>query len=576
MSADPSLPPLKMDEPATEQVSSETLSQLRGSELLLDVIANNVAELIAVVDSNGRRIWNNAAYAERLGYQPEVLKGSDSMVEIHPDDVKVVRDTFAASMQGGIGRRIEYRMRHKDGSWIFLESEGRVARNWNGHDRCLVVVARDITAQKQEERKKEERSKLRMKRAVALAAFTTSEDLQGGELEKCFAKVVETAVELSGFERVSVWTMDGQGTVLNCRKRSSVDPVHLPAFTDSKHAAFFNLLRNQTLIAARTLARDNRLHEIAPVFTAQDATSLLIVPLRRGSAVLGALICERSGPPRGWDFDEASFATSLAHRLVLAIDARERIDAYNRLQESQEQLSEELREASAYVQSLLPAQLQGEVETDWRFIPSEVLGGDAFGYHWIDPDHLLIYLLDVVGHGVRAAVVSLTVMDQLRTGSFTGSLLDPKQVLTDLNAIFQMDEHDGMYFTLWYGIYHKSQRLMRYASAGHPPALLFPMGVTEPLQLHTPGLMIGALPGVQYEAGSCYIEPGSRLYVFSDGVYEIQMESGASATLRDLIGTLSTLPSDDLDSVISSARAVQGSEKTSFADDFSIVKLIFR
>ena len=77
MSADPTLPPLSVDEPATEQVSSKTLSQLRSSELLLDVIANNVAELIAVVDSDGRRIWNNAAYAERLGYQPEVLKGSD-------------------------------------------------------------------------------------------------------------------------------------------------------------------------------------------------------------------------------------------------------------------------------------------------------------------------------------------------------------------------------------------------------------------------------------------------------------------------------------------------------------------
>ena len=312
-------------------------------------------------------------------------------------------------MQGGQGRRIEYRMRHKDGSWIFLESEGRVARNWNGHDRCLVVVSRDITAQKQEEREKEERSKLQMKRAVALAAFTTSEDLQGGELDKCFAQVAETAVELSGFERVSVWTMDGQGKVLNCRKHSSVDPVHLPAFTDSKHAAFFNLLGNQTLIASRTLAKDNRLHEIAPVFTAQDATSLLIVPLRRGSAVLGALICWHRLAVAGTSMKPASplhLHTGSCSPLMRARELMHTIACKRAKSSSPRNCAKPPR-----MQSRHPAQLKGEVETDSRFIPSEVLGGDAFGYYWIDPDHLVIYLLDVVGHGVRAAVVSLTVMD---------------------------------------------------------------------------------------------------------------------------------------------------------------------
>lgn len=576
MNAGTSLP-LTMGEPATEGDGSKTLQQLQSSEALLQVIANNVAELIAVVNSDGRRIWNNAAYAERLGYQPDELKGSDSMEEIHPDDLNLVRETFEISMREGVGRRIEYRMRRKDGGWIFLESEGRVAHNWNGHERCLVLVARDITARRQKEREKQQRAQLHISRAEALGTFTTSEDLQRGDLEKCFATAVEIGVELSGFERVGVWTMDETETRLELRKRSGAGPTDLAAFNRLGNAGFFGLLKREILIAASTLAEDDRLREIAPFFLAEGTTGLLIVPLRRGTAVLGALICERTGKLHGWHFDEASFAKSLAHGLVLAIDSKERLDAYNRLDESQKQLSNELRKASAYVESRLPARLEGEVDTDWRFLPSEVLGGDAFGYYWLDPDHLAIYLLDVVDHGVRAALVSVAIMNELRGGFMNDTdLLDPRQVLMALNKTFQMDEQDGMYFTLWYGIYDKPRRQLRYASAGHPPALLFPKNSADPLLLHTPGLMIGAIPGAEYEAGFCHVEPGSRLYVFSDGVYEVEKESGGTGTLRDMIESFAAFPDDNLDHLVASARAMQGPKQSSFTDDFSVVKLVFR
>ena len=253
-----------VDESATQPISSATLSQLRGSELLLEVIAQNVAELIAVVDSRGRRIWNNAAYAESLGYSPAELKGSDSMVEIHPDDLGLVRATFYESMREGHGHRIEYRMRRKDGGWIVLESEGRVARNWNGHDRCLVVVSRDITAKKQEEEAKQERMGLQIKRAMALAEFASSQDLQEGELSNCFAKVGKTAVELSRFARVSVWTMDQCGAALSCHRPSSADamPLGSPTFTILEQPVFFSLLRNENVIAGQSLGKDVRLAEI--------------------------------------------------------------------------------------------------------------------------------------------------------------------------------------------------------------------------------------------------------------------------------------------------------------------------
>ena len=78
---------------------------------------------------------------------------------------------------------------------------------------------------------------------------------------------------------------------------------------------------------------------------------------------------------------------------------------YRALEESQARLRAELAEAAAYVRSLLPTPLRGEVRADWEYIPSTSLGGDALGYHTLDADQLAIYLLDVCGHGVGAALL---------------------------------------------------------------------------------------------------------------------------------------------------------------------------
>ena len=91
-----------------------------------------------------------------------------------------------------------------------------------------------------------------------------------------------------------------------------------------------------------------------------------------------------------------------------------------------------------YVRSILPQSLtEGGIRTDWRYIPSTSLGGDAFGYHMVDKDHFAIYLIDVSGHGVGAALLSFSVMNVLRSQSLSGTdFKDPEQVLASLNIAF--------------------------------------------------------------------------------------------------------------------------------------------
>ena len=140
-----------------------------------------------------------------------------------------------------------------------------------------------------------------------------------------------------------------------------------------------------------------------------------------------------------------------------------------------------MKQAAHYVQSLLPDKLKkGDVITDWRFIPSAELGGDSFGYHWLDDDHFAFYLLDVSGHGVGSALLSVSAMNALRSQALPQTdFRVPGQVLAALNNAFQMEQQNGLFFTIWYGVYNKpstAYRLLRWGpssgsahSAVHPP-----------------------------------------------------------------------------------------------------------
>ena len=152
----------------------------------------------------------------------------------------------------------------------------------------------------------------------------------------------------------------------------------------------------------------------------------------------------------------------------------QRNEAYRKLAESQKQLADEVAQAAKYVCSLLPEPIgSGPVRVDWRFVPSTQLGGDSFGYHWLDDDHFAVYLLDVSGHGVGASLLSVSALNVLRSQSLPNTdFHNPAQVLDRLSETFVMEQHDNRYFTIWYGVFSKKTRELTYAGGGHPPALL--------------------------------------------------------------------------------------------------------
>lgn len=258
----------------------------------------------------------------------------------------------------------------------------------------------------------------------------------------------------------------------------------------------------------------------------------------------------------------------------------ERDAAYHMLQENQEILKHELAEAAAYVRSLLPDPITGPVNATSRFVPSTTLGGDAFGYHWIDDEHFAFYLLDVCGHGVGAALLSISVMNVLRSQSLPNTdFIDPSNVLSSLNESFQMEKQNNMFFTIWYGVYNKKSRVITYSSGGHPPVIFFDgksSEKTKPHELQTAGLVIGGMPDIKFEKKTQEVKGEGYLYLYSDGVYEITKPDGNVLTLDEFIQVLSlpTPPGEDpLDRIQEYTQKLNG--PGAYADDYSIVELVF-
>jgi sigma-B regulation protein RsbU (phosphoserine phosphatase) len=264
------------------------------------------------------------------------------------------------------------------------------------------------------------------------------------------------------------------------------------------------------------------------------------------------------------------------------INLLQRNEAYKALQASRNLLAKDVAQAAKYVYSLLPDKLKkGDIRTDWRFIPSAELGGDSFGYDWVDEDHFAFYLLDVSGHGVGAALLSVSALNSLRSQSLPQTdFREPGQVLTALNKAFPMEQQNGLFFTIWYGIYHRPTRRLDYAGGGHPPALLLTGPDRESARqivLESQGPMVGAVGELEFTSSTVQVGPFGLLSLYSDGAFEIERPDGTAWPFGEFLEFMEKVPrtpeQTGMDGLIRFAREFKGVEE--FVDDLSMVEFLF-
>lgn len=282
-----------------------------------------------------------------------------------------------------------------------------------------------------------------------------------------------------------------------------------------------------------------------------------------------------------------AFAIHISYKMAINSDkklfeAHQRTsDALEEHDKVLEQLNRELFEAADYVKKILPQPITvGDIRTKWRYIPSTSLGGDAFGYHKLDDDHFAVYLIDVSGHGVGAALLSVSVINMLRSQSLPSTdFKDPEQVLRSLNIAFPSDANKDMFFTIWYGVYNRNTREMTYSSAGHPPAILCDSASSPDCKidlLKTPNTVVGALGEYTYTKSKCTVEEGDLLYIFSDGVYEVEKADGSMWCFREFTEYVKKLESESksvLDRLYEHVKQIRKSDHLD--DDFTILEVAF-
>jgi sigma-B regulation protein RsbU (phosphoserine phosphatase) len=257
------------------------------------------------------------------------------------------------------------------------------------------------------------------------------------------------------------------------------------------------------------------------------------------------------------------------------------------LESANERMKKDLVAAARVQQALLPhaPPTQHGLEFAWRCIPCDELAGDSLSVFRIDDRNIGMYVVDVSGHGVPSALLSVAVTRSLsvttdrsslvvESSDETGelSIVRPAEVARRLNAIYDMDTNGMLYLTVVYGILDTEEMRFRYVCAGHPG----PIVVRKDETAHTfdaPAVPIGMLEDSEYEDSVLELQPGDRLYLHSDGLHE---ERNASREQLGMKGLLSTIDSnravsldESLDALSQAVAEWKGDDN--FSDDVTVL-----
>ncbi|MEQ9379407.1 MAG: SpoIIE family protein phosphatase, partial [Pirellulales bacterium] len=246
------------------------------------------------------------------------------------------------------------------------------------------------------------------------------------------------------------------------------------------------------------------------------------------------------------------------------------------LQKAYEKIKSDLETAADYVRRLIPPPCETPVAIRWKYAPSADLGGDIFGYHSIDSDHLAVYLLDVTGHGVDSALLAVSIVNVIRSTSLPGvDFRLPARVLGALNNAFPMELFGDKMFTMWYGVFNVRTRVLRWSNGGHPDALLYRYDAANLERLGSLGPMLGMIQDVEFEEAESSINSAARLFVYSDGAHEIQQSDGAYWSYDDFIQYMLEIANcdDALQVLLDHVKNMRGSARLD--DDFSAIEVNF-
>lgn len=286
-----------------------------------------------------------------------------------------------------------------------------------------------------------------------------------------------------------------------------------------------------------------------------------------------------------------------AGELKVRIRAGERIvklendleEQNKKLQEAYSRIREDLDAAVTMQRSLLPSRalVVPGFSFEWLFVPCHFVAGDIFNVFQLNEHQIGYYILDVAGHGIPAAMLSVTLSKLLSPTASQGNplvrfiqdpphydIVTPAEAVHTLNQLFQSEADAMQYFTMIYGIVDTRNARILLTQAGHPSPIYQPKEAQAEL-LGTGGFPVGMLPDITYREEKLYLHPGDRLFFYSDGIPECTGKDGERFSIPRLMGLVDEWRDRPLqDAMAGIKQAIErwrGSDE--FEDDITLLAL---
>jgi sigma-B regulation protein RsbU (phosphoserine phosphatase) len=553
-----------------------TQDALRTSEEKYRFVVENLKEVIFQANNLGELSFLNPAWCQITGFSIEESLGKKLEQFIHPLDRQNHQEKWQLLQQNpGKDCRYQARYFHKNGNFGWIEICAYATLKNSRSQLSIFGTINEIT----ESKRIEQYQQIERKVILILA--------ESADFTVAITKIIQAICRTIGWEVGEFWEVVPPGDRLRCveswlNSDLAVNPqeiskqvnyltgVGLPGrlwivgrvWTSGKPIWFGSQLENQKLPKA----------SIARKFGLQPAFGF---PIASEIEKIGVTIFY-SREQCQCDRELIQLMTTVGAQIGQFIQRKQ---AEAELHQQHLILRTELDRAAEYVRSLLPSPLSGSITIEQQYLPSLQLGGDIFDYYWLDRQHLVIYLLDVAGHGVHSALLSVSILNFLRSQYLsTQDFYQPEKILSELNRIFKIDENGDKFFTIWYGVYNLCDRQLTYSCAGHAPAILLANEHQDLTieKLSTKDLPIGMFSEAKYQQNSCYVKPDSFLYVFSDGVYEIFQANGQIWGLDAFTNHIYDChkhKNSSLQTIFDRIQTING--KSRFDDDFSLLRIYF-
>lgn len=251
------------------------------------------------------------------------------------------------------------------------------------------------------------------------------------------------------------------------------------------------------------------------------------------------------------------------------------IDQNAELRAAGDRMRKDLEAAARVQRAMLPKAnvATAHARAAWKYVPTDELAGDAIGLHMIGGRHLVAYVIDVSGHGVPAALLSVTAMHAMSPAVQAEALVkSPAGVLAELNRRFCAADNDGRFLTMILCVLDTQTGLLRFSRAGHPLPIVLRGGATVEVN-DEGGFPLAMVDGGEYGDVSVQLSAGDRFYLYSDGIIEQPGKDGKLFREERLLASLKAqarAPGEQVVETVVSELA-EWAGKRSFVDDVSLV-----